>query len=136
MTRARVAAVRVVSFALAAAAAAWALSVYSAVYVGGASMSPALVKGDLAIVHRGQTDAKAGDIVLVDKPGWPAGVLHRVVSVAFDGGLQLRGDANPVPDFDPVAPSSVRGVVSVVVPSGRLLAVVEALARMVQSRVT
>jgi len=136
MKRARVVAVRVVSLALAAAAAAWALSVFGAVYVGGASMSPALAKGDLAVFRKSSAGVDIGDIVLVEKPGWTSGVLHRVIAVGFDDTLQLQGDANPVPDFDPVPMSSVRGVVALVVPSGRLLAVVEGLLRMVQSRVT
>lgn len=136
MRRAHVVAFRVACLALAVAAAAWAHGAYGAVYVAGGSMSPALAKGDLAIVRRGPIAAKVGDVLLVEKDGWPAGVLHRVVAVDFDGGFHLRGDANPTPDLDPVHSSSVRGVVTLVVPTGRLLGVVEALARMVQSRVT
>jgi signal peptidase I len=136
MRRARAVVVRVVVLALAASAAAWALSFYGAVFVGGGSMSPTLVRGDLAIVRKSASGVHTGDIVLVSKPGWPAGVLHRVVAVTFDGRLQLRGDANPVPDLDPVPVARVRGVVRAVLPSGRFLVVVEALARMVQSRLT
>jgi hypothetical protein len=58
------------------------------------------------------------------------------VSLTFDGRLQLRGDANPIADLEPVPRASVRGVVVLVVPTGRVFAVLEALARMVQSRVT
>lgn len=134
MGRARAVAVKVVVTVLAAAAAAWALSTFTAVYVGGASMSPTLIKGDLVVVRRGAAGLKVGDVVLVAKPGWPEGVLHRVVALTFDGRVQLRGDANPTPDLDPVPLEAVRGVVVLVLPTGRVIAVLEALARMVQSR--
>jgi signal peptidase len=136
MRRARAVAVRVLAAVLVAAASAWAATVVTAVYVGGDSMSPALIRGDLAIVRRGPEGARTGDIVLVDKQGWPAGVLHRIVAVTFDDRLRLQGDANPAPDLDPVPRASVRGVVVLALPTGRAIAVLEALARMVQSRVT
>jgi hypothetical protein len=59
-----------------------------------------------------------------------------VVAVTFDGRLQLRGDANPVQDREPVPLESVRGVVVFVLPTGRALAVFDALARVIQSRLT
>jgi signal peptidase I len=121
---------------LAAAAVAWALSLYGAVYVGGGSMSPTLLRGDLVVVRKGAGGVRERDVVLVEKPGWPGGVLHRVVEEMLDDRLVLQGDANPVPDLEPTPVSAVRGVVTFVIPTGRVLAVVEALARMVQSRVT
>jgi signal peptidase I len=136
MPRARAVAVGVGLAALAVAAAAWASTAFTAVYVGGGSMSPALIRGDLAVVRKGVAGVRTGQIVLVEKPGWPAGVLHRVVAVDVDGRLQLRGDANPVADLDPVTPGSVSGIVAFVLPTGRALAVLEGLVRMVQSRVT
>lgn len=136
MSRARAVTVRLTALVLVAAATAWALSTYAAVYVGGDSMSPALVRGDLAVVRRSIAGAKVGDILLVTKAGWPDGVLHRVIAVTFDGRFQLRGDANPVPDLDPVPASAVRGTVALLVPTGRVMAVIDALARMVQSRLT
>jgi len=136
MGRARAVAVRVAVLALAAVAAAWALNAYTAVYVGGGSMSPALRRGDLVVVRRSVGDIRPGEIVLVDKPGWPDGVLHRVIDVTFDDRVVLRGDANPVPDLDPAPLTSIRGVAVLLLPTGRLLNVVEGVARMVQSRVT
>jgi hypothetical protein len=136
MEHARAAVTKGAVAALALAATAWGVSTFGALYVGGDSMSPALIRGDLAIVRRGPGGATAGDVVLVDKQGWPSGVLHRVVAVTFDDRLRLQGDANPVPDLDPVPRASVRGVVVLVLPTGRAIAVLEALARMVQSRVT
>ena len=136
MGRVRAVAAKAVPVLLAAAVAAWALSCLTAVYVGGGSMSPALIAGDLAVARNGSSGVKVGDIVLVSKPGWPDGVLHRVVAVTFDGRLQLRGDANPTPDLEPVPLESVRAVVVFVLPTGRAIAAFEALARVIQSRVT
>lgn len=126
---ARSVAVRAVSLALAAAATVWAAQSYRAVYVGGGSMAPAIAQGDLAVVRRGAGDVSEGDVVLVAKPGWPTGVLHRVVAVGLDDTLVLRGDANPTVDRDAVRVSTVLGVVAVVVPTGGVLAVVESLSR-------
>jgi signal peptidase I len=136
MRRARAVAVRALFVSFAAVAAAWALSSYGAVYVHGGSMSPTLVRGDLVVIRRSAGSVRQGDVVLVSKPGWPDGVLHRVHEVTLDDRLVLQGDANPVPDLEPAQPADVRGVVAFVIPTGRMLAVVEAVARMVQSRVT
>ena len=127
--RARAVAVRAALSVLAAAAAVWAAQRYLPVYVGGGSMAPALVSGDLAIVRRGSDTVRTGDIVLVAKRGWPRGVLHRVDAVMSDGTLRLRGDANPVADRDPAPTWRVRGVVALVVPTGRALAALERLVR-------
>jgi signal peptidase I len=136
MRRARAVVARSLVAMIAVAATAWAATSFTAVYVGGDSMSPALFRGDLAIIRRGSGSARSGDVVLVEKQGWPFGVLHRVLEVSFDGRLRLRGDANPGPDLEPVPRAAVRGIVVLVVPSGRAIAVFEALARVVQSRVT
>jgi signal peptidase I len=132
--RARAVVVRVSLVALAATATVWAAVCFAGVYIGGDSMSPALVRGDFVIARRAVGAIHSGQIVLVDKPGWPSGVVHRVVAVDFDGGVRLKGDANQMPDFDAVPRGSVRGVVVLVVPTGRVLAVLDALGRMVQSR--
>jgi len=134
--RVRAVAIKVVTVLLVAGATAWALTMYTAVYVGGDSMSPALVRGDLAVVRRSIAGAKVGDVLLVSKPGWRSGVLHRVVAVTLDGRFQMRGDANPVPDLDPVPASAARGVMVLLLPTGRVMALMDALARMVQSRLT
>ena len=126
---ARSVAVRVVLLALAVAATVWAARSYRAVYVGGGSMAPALARGDFAVVRRGPAAVSEGDVVLVAKAGWPVGVLHRVVEVGLDDTFVLRGDANPTNDRDAVAPQAVMGVVTIVVPTGGVLAAVEALTR-------
>jgi signal peptidase len=136
MRRARAAAVRALVLVLAAAAAVWALTNYGAVYVKGASMTPTLLRGDLVIVRKDVRGIREGDVVLVTKPEWPEGVLHRVESITLDDRFVLRGDANPVADLEPTPISEVHGVMLFVVPMGRMLLVVQAVARMVQSRVT
>ena len=136
MSRARAIAVKVLASVLASAALAWALTSFIAVYVGGDSMSPTLIRGDLVVVRRALGPVRAGDIILMAKTGWPAGVLHRVIAITMDGRFQTRGDANPVPDLDPVRPASVRGVLVFALPTGKVMALLDALARMVQSRVT
>ena len=108
-------------FALAAAAIAWTAPRYRLTFVGGWSMAPSLCRGDMVIYRRGGGSIREGDVVFVSKPGWPEGVLHRVIGLEADGGLQLKGDANTVPDRDVARPSAVRGVCAAVVPTGRMV---------------
>jgi len=136
MMVARAAVVKGCVLAITLATAAWASTCYSAVYVGGDSMAPTLTRGDLVVVSRDASAAGAGDIVLFDKAGWPSGVVHRVVAVTFDDRLRLKGDANLSPDRDDLPRSALRGVVVLALPTGRAIAVLDALARMVQSPVT
>jgi len=136
MRIARAAVVKGCALSLTLAAAAWASTCFSAVYVGGDSMVPTMMRGDLLLVARDASGASAGDAVLFDKPGWPAGVVHRVVAVTFDERLRLKGDANLTPDREELPRAALRGVVVLVLPTGRVIAVLDALARMVQSPVT
>jgi signal peptidase I len=120
--RARAVAVRAIILVLAVAAAAWAWPRYAAVWVGGDSMAPALRRGDLVVVRRGGGGAMPGDIALVNKDGWPAGILHRVETVLADGSMTLRGDANPIADPPPpVAASRLRGITIAVIPFGTVI---------------
>lgn len=120
MSGAHAVAVRVAILALAAIAAAWALNVFGAVYVSGDSMAPTMRRGDLVLFTRRAARLEEGDIVWVAKRGWPDGVLHRIREITLDETLVLQGDANPVPDLTPVQPASVKGVVLLVVPTGRV----------------
>lgn len=120
--RTRVVTVRAVAAVLAVAAAAWVLPRFGAVFVGGESMAPALVRGDLVVVRRDVSGVRSGDIVWVEKAGWPAGVLHRVDTVYADGSMRLRGDANPQADREPVHPARMRGVVVAVLSVSRVRA--------------
>jgi len=74
--------------------------------VDGVSMLPTLEAGDMVILQFPSiSDVKVGDIIVFDQPtlGGCADftVVHRVVSIASDGGLITQGDdraTNPVPD--------------------------------------
>lgn len=102
------------------AAFAWAAhATWLPVRVGGMSMRPALVAGDLAVVRLG-TQPIVGQIALVQVDGHAA-MLHRIVGLGPDGSVRTRGDANPIDDLEPSSPSAVRGSVVAVVPVGGLL---------------
>jgi signal peptidase len=92
---------------------------WTPVRVNGGSMEPTLFAGDLAVVRRGAS-ADAGDVVLFDTARHGR-VIHRVERRLPDGSIVTRGDANPVADFDPVAPNQVRGRVVAVLPVGRVV---------------
>lgn len=88
------------------------------VLVGGGSMEPALLAGDICVVRRGWRP-RGGDIALFEHRSGP--VLHRVVRERPDGTMLTRGDANRVADRDPVPPGAVRGRVVGVLRTGTLL---------------
>ena len=75
------------------------------------SMAPALSPGDVAVVRPvDAADLRAGQVLLVDDPDAPGGLLvHRLVAVT-DAGLQVQGDANPTADTSLVPLSAVHGV--------------------------
>lgn len=110
---------RACAVAAALALAAWAVPRFGVVFVGGWSMSPALVPGDL-VVYRRVGEASERDVVLVAAPG-AAPFLHRVVAVRLDGRLRTQGDANETVDAEPVPPADVAGTAVVAIPSGRAL---------------
>lgn len=105
--------------AAALALALWVVPRFGVVFVGGWSMSPSLVPGDL-VVYRHASQASERDVVLVAAQG-AAPFLHRVVAVRLDGGLRTQGDANETIDAEPVRPADVAGIAVAAVPSGRVL---------------
>jgi len=90
-----------------------------AVFVGGWSMAPTCLPGDLVLYRRG-VPVSEDDVVLVRAGDEPA-FLHRVVAVRLDGGIRTQGDANAEEDSDPASRTDVAGVAAAVVPSGRVL---------------
>lgn len=108
---------------------AWGASVAGVSVVGGASMAPTFLPGDVIVFARAVPRVSVGDIVVARRPGWPAGVAHRVVSVGSAGLLVTRGDANPTPDREPLMPASIVGKVVWRVPSGRAAREVATLLR-------
>ena len=81
------------------------------------SMAPTVQAGDVTLVRPVDTaDLTPGQVLLVDDPDVPGGLrLHRLVAVT-DGGLQLKGDANPTADGSLVAPAAVHGVAALRLP--------------------
>lgn len=86
------------------------------VFVTGASMEPALSKGDVCIVVRGLA-AQKGDIIFYGK-SQSRPTVHRVLRVTRAGAFVTQGDANEFPDFEPVLPEEVIGPVVIVIPTG------------------
>lgn len=86
------------------------------VEVDGGSMSPALGRGDLILVDTAvSAPLERGDVVTARGADGRL-VTHRIVEVRPDGSLTTRGDANPVPDADPVSARDVVGVVVLGIP--------------------
>ena len=75
--------------------------------VEGASMQPALQRGDLVLV-RGGGNPSVGDVVLYRDPALGVRVLHRVIRVE-NGRLVVQGDANDFVDDARPLPSEVVG---------------------------
>lgn len=87
--------------------------------VGGGSMRPVLHSGDIVVYRRGAQNVAVGDLVVFTHPAWAGGVVHRVVSIASNGSLVTRGDANATEDSEPVSRDRVKGIAVAVVPSGK-----------------
>jgi len=93
---------------------------HGVLYVEGGSMQPSLYPGDLIVYRRIGHEPVRGDLVVFRHDG--ALVVHRVVRIASDGALTMRGDANRTSDSSPVSPDDVRGTVLAVLPAGRAAA--------------
>lgn len=87
--------------------------------VGGSSMEPALVRGDVCLVAR-RLEPDRGDVILYTLPG-RGPVLHRVERELARGLFRTRGDSNARVDRDPVPAACVQGRVVGVLPLGRAL---------------
>lgn len=92
------------------------LPYYPAVVATG-SMEPAIYPGDIVICKKLPGSVKPGDIINFYSEGeW---VVHRVIRAVTYGSFTFyytKGDANPVPDRDPVDSRAVRGKVVWVIP--------------------
>jgi signal peptidase I len=108
----------ILPFALAGAVAATA-SVVTPVRVAGMSMAPTLGIGDIVFVSRSGV-SRTGDVALIARPG-RGRALHRLIGKASDGRWVVRGDANPIPDLEPVPKEEIAGRVVAVVPVSRAL---------------
>jgi len=76
------------------------------------SMAPGIRTGDVvAAMPVGPDDLEAGRVLLVEDPDHRDRLrLHRLERIEPDGGLRLRGDANPTADRTAVEPAAVLGV--------------------------
>ena len=76
------------------------------------SMAPGIRTGDVvAAVPVDPDDLEAGRVLLVEDPDHRDRLrLHRLERIEPDGGLRLRGDANPTADRTAVEPAAVLGV--------------------------
>ncbi len=76
---------------------------YHVYYIATGSMEPVLNPGDLIITRQTATDALSpGDIILYSAGGRK--ICHRIVSIAADGSVITKGDANRFLD-PPVKPA-------------------------------
>jgi signal peptidase len=82
------------------------------------SMSPKLLSGDVVLVRPvGEESFRPGQVLLVDDPDHLGRLrLHRLVEIADDGTLVLKGDANPQVDSAEVAVEAAHGVAALRVP--------------------
>lgn len=76
------------------------------------SMEPEFSAGDMIVIHR-EHDYQKGDIITYAENG--AAVTHRIVESTAEGYI-TQGDANNVPDQNPVAREQVYGKVVFVIP--------------------
>ncbi len=99
----------------------WMASRFGVVFIGGWSMAPTFIPGDLVVYRRGYPRPREGDAVLVASRSAARGFVHRVVGVTGDGLLRTRGDANGTPDLEASDPSDVVGVVIGSLRTGRVV---------------
>lgn len=94
----------------------WMLLGWSPTLVTSGSMAPLVAPGDVVMVQ----PAEAGElvpntVVLYDTPG-TGRVLHRILEQLPDGTFRTGGDANTVPDSDPVRLEDIEGAAVLAVP--------------------
>ncbi|WP_137159019.1 signal peptidase I, partial [Blastococcus sp. CCUG 61487] len=94
----------------------WVFLGWSPTLVTSGSMEPLVSPGDVVLVRPVQaSDLVANTVVLYDRPD-SGRVLHRVLEQLPDGTLRTAGDANPVPDGEPVRLDEVEGAAVLAVP--------------------
>jgi signal peptidase I len=126
LTDALLTAVLLSAVALAALVIAAPLTGHQPFILRGASMSPSIPRGAIAIIAKDRLETlQSGDVVTYQVPN-SAVITHRIVRVAIVGGvtyLETKGDANDSADPDLIPASWVIGRVVLSVPlAGYLLA--------------
>ncbi|MGH1491032.1 MAG: signal peptidase I [Acidimicrobiales bacterium] len=96
-------------------AATWLLTPWSPVVVTSGSMAPSIRAGDLVFVAAPADDLISQNSVITFRDLEGELVTHRVFAVEDDH-VVTKGDANEVPDTDPVALDQIAGIGRMVVP--------------------
>jgi signal peptidase len=86
--------------------------------VASGSMRPTLDVGDIAVVIPADpSKIQLGDVIQYSQKGEMT--LHRVFDIQQTEGSRLfitKGDANPIPDSDPILPAQIRGKLILTIP--------------------
>ncbi|HEY0119843.1 MAG TPA: signal peptidase I [Cellulomonas sp.] len=91
----------------------WFFSEYRAYVVHTGSMSPGIVPGDVVVERRVTGAIAPGDVITFRASESSSElVTHRVASIAADGSITTKGDANQTADPVPVNRDQVQGKVS------------------------
>lgn len=94
----------------------WAFLGWSPTLVTTGSMEPLVTPGDVVMVRPLPADEiVANTVVLFERPDGER-VLHRVVAAMPDGTFRTQGDANDVPDSEPLHIEQIRGGAVLAVP--------------------
>lgn len=94
------------------------LAGYDATVVLSGSMAPAISPGDVVLtLPVDSEDVRPGWVVRFADPDFPdRTLLHRVSTVADDGTVVTRGDANALEDSTPMTASEITGLARIRVP--------------------
>jgi signal peptidase I len=93
----------------------WTVLDWSPTLVRSGSMEPVVSTGDVVLLQTVATPDIGPNTVVAFRSG-TGRTLHRVVDRTSDGRFVTQGDANPVPDSEPVRPADVEGAAVLVIP--------------------
>jgi signal peptidase I len=94
----------------------WAFLGWSPTLVTTGSMEPLVTPGDVVMVRPLPADEIVANTVVLFERSDGERVLHRVVAAMPDGTFRTQGDANAVPDSEPLHADQIRGAAVLAVP--------------------
>lgn len=94
----------------------WAFLGWSPTLVTTGSMEPLVTPGDVVMVRPLPVDEIVANTVVLFERADGERVLHRVVAAMPDGTFRTQGDANTVPDSEPLHAEQIRGAAVLAVP--------------------